>query len=183
MRMHGIHQATELSERVERLSEMLLPPSVLYPTAARERLRAAKKATDAAQARLNEAAANAGNIGKLLERGHGLPPEVREARAAFEDAQRREAEAKAAFIAAMEARERRSLAAVDEQLAAASPVLVELVRLLDRGFGPLIALYQYAVAKNLPTTRTLQAAAELQTALRKATMVVNALAPDRGDDD
>ena len=183
MRMHGSHQATELSERVERLSETLLPPSVPYPTRERQAWREAKSATDGAQARLNEAAANAGNVGKLLERGHGLPPELREAQREFASAQRREAEAKAAFIAAMEARERRFLAAVDEQLAAASPTLVELIRLLDRGFGPLVALYQYAVANNLPTTRTLQAAAELQTALRKATMVVNALAPNRGDDD
>ena len=185
--MRGVHRMTsagDLEARVAQLREILLPPSTPYPTREREALRAAKSATDAAQARLNEAAANAGNVAKLLERGHGLPPELREARAAFEDAQRREGEAKAALVKAKERREREFATAVGAQLAEAGPVLTELVRLLDAGFSPLIALYGYAVTNNLPTTRGLQAAAELQTALRRATMVVNAIAPpDRGEDE
>ena len=174
--MRGAPALSELSERVERLSEMLLPVSLPYPTAEREAWRSAKKATDAAKARLNQAAASAGNVAKLLERGHGLPPELREARRAFEDAQRREAEAKDVLGKALRMREQSFSGEVDKQLQQAGPTLVQLTRLLNAGFDPLVKLSQFALMK-LPMRRALQAAVELPEALRRCTALVNAIAP------
>ena len=184
--MHGVHRRgseSELSERVEQLSETLLPRVMPYPTRERQALREAKQAIDDARLRLNEVARTVGSTAGYAERGRALPSELVEARSALDKAEKRAVELRDVFVKAKETRERKFLAAASEQLSAAGPMLVELIRLLNRGFDPLVQLAQYAASNNMPMPRALAMAAELQTALRRATMVVNALLPDRGEDE
>ena len=184
--MHGTRRRSEseLSARVERLSEMLSPRVMPFPTQERQALREGKAAIDKARAHLNEVARTVGNTSKFAERGRALPADLIAARNALDKAEQNATKARDAFAKAREARQWKFLASASEQLNAAGPTLVELIRLLDAGFGPLVALAQYATANSLPMPRALVMAAELQRSLRTATAMVNLLVPsERGEDE
>ena len=183
--MHDVRRKSlsDLEVRVERLSATLLPPSLQYPKRERQALREGKAAIDKARAHLNEVARTVGNTSRFAERGRALPAELIAARDALDKAEQNAVKLRGEFVKAKETREREFLAAVGEQLAEAGPTLAELVRLLDRGFGPLVQLSQFATTHGLPMPRALAMAAELQEPLRRCTALVNALAPGQGDDE
>lgn len=180
--MHGTRRS-ELGERVARLGETLAPRAPAYPTAQRQALREAKAAVDAAKTRLGEVARRVGSVAGYAERGKALPKELVEARRTLEDAERDAVKLRDAFAKAKQEREAKFLAAASAQIGEAAPTLVELIRLMNAGFSPLVDLAQFGMMHNLPMPRALGMAMELGEALRRCTAIVNAMAPAMGDDE
>lgn len=162
----------ELQVAVEQLAAIMTPPSASKNA----------KARDAARQRMRDA--NATKLSAETDfltacKRHGVrpgqtpPAEVVELQQRFEDAVKDLDKATKAYVLSISAEGDDYLAAQNAMISTSLPTMIEVVKLLNLAFEPLLALYHHGVTRDLPTMRIVQHSPELVHHARAITAIMN----------
>lgn len=162
----------ELQIAVEQLAAIMTPPSssknAKARDGARQRMRDGNTAKLAAETDLLSACKRHG-----VRPGHKPPTEVVELQRRFDDAVEDLDKATKAYVASIAVEGDDYLAAQNAMIETALPTLIEVVKLLNLSFDPLLVLLHHGITRDLPTMRIVQRSPELIQYVRAITAIMS----------